>query len=53
MLDMDSGPEIKIEFPAQQLNEHQTLMFSAVFPEDIQSLAEGFWKLNYLFVAVG
>uniref|UniRef100_A0A8C5XV32 RNA helicase n=1 Tax=Microcebus murinus TaxID=30608 RepID=A0A8C5XV32_MICMU len=33
--------------------EHQTLMFSATFPEEIQRLAGEFLKLNYLFVAVG
>ncbi|XP_069078307.1 probable ATP-dependent RNA helicase DDX4 isoform X2 [Pleurodeles waltl] len=56
MLDMGFGPDMKVlvNSPGMPSKEdRQTLMFSATFPERIQSLAKEFLKSDYLFVVVG
>uniref|UniRef100_A0A8C5MGU9 Probable ATP-dependent RNA helicase DDX4 n=1 Tax=Leptobrachium leishanense TaxID=445787 RepID=A0A8C5MGU9_9ANUR len=56
MLDMGFGPEIMklVSSPNMPNKEdRQTLMFSATFPKEIQSLASSHLKQNYLFVVVG
>ncbi|XP_069483388.1 probable ATP-dependent RNA helicase DDX4 isoform X1 [Ambystoma mexicanum] len=56
MLDMGFGPDMKtlVTSPGMPTKEErQTLMFSATFPENIQSLAREFLKPDYLFVTVG
>jgi len=55
MLDMGFGPQIRKivedrEMP--QKKDRQTLLFSATFPREIQSLAASFLK-DYLFVTIG
>ncbi|XP_078531226.1 putative ATP-dependent RNA helicase DDX4 isoform X3 [Lissotriton helveticus] len=56
MLDMGFGPDMKVLITSPGMpskEERQTLMFSATFPEKIQSLAKEFLKSDYLFVVVG
>nr|QTO31349.1 vasa [Cynops cyanurus] len=56
MLDMGFGPDMKTLITSPGMpskEERQTLMFSATFPERIQSLAKEFLKSDYLFVVVG
>jgi ATP-dependent RNA helicase DDX3X len=53
MLDMGFGPQIKkIVDECPGVDDRQTLMFSATFPRDIQSLAQEFLK-EYVFLRVG
>ncbi|CAB3231703.1 unnamed protein product [Arctia plantaginis] len=55
MLDMGFMPSVEkmMDHPTMvSIDQRQTLMFSATFPEDIQHLAGRFLN-NYLFVAVG
>uniref|UniRef100_A0A3Q3IHN8 Helicase ATP-binding domain-containing protein n=1 Tax=Monopterus albus TaxID=43700 RepID=A0A3Q3IHN8_MONAL len=56
MLDMGFEPDMRrlVGSPGMPPKEnHQTLMFSATFPEDIQRMAADFLKTDYLFLAVG
>lgn len=53
MLDMGFADSMrKIMHHTTMRAEHQTLMFSATFPEEIQRLAGEFLK-NYIFVTIG
>lgn len=53
MLDMGFSDSMrKIMHHSTMRAEHQTLMFSATFPEEIQRLAGEFLK-NYIFVTIG
>lgn len=53
MLDMGFADSMrKIMHHTTMRAEHQTLMFSATFPEEIQCLAGEFLK-NYIFVTIG
>jgi ATP-dependent RNA helicase DDX3X len=55
MLDMGFEPQIRHivqDCDMPQVNERQTLMFSATFPTDIQMLARDFLK-EYIFLSVG
>ncbi|XP_072562435.1 probable ATP-dependent RNA helicase DDX4 isoform X11 [Paramormyrops kingsleyae] len=56
MLDMGFEPDMRrlVSSPGMPPKEQwQTLMFSATFPDDIQKLAADFFKVDYLFLAVG
>jgi ATP-dependent RNA helicase DDX3X len=55
MLDMGFEPQIRRIVEGEDMpnvNERQTLMFSATFPRDIQMLARDFLK-DYVFLSVG
>lgn len=55
MLDMGFEPQIRRIVEGEdmpQVNDRQTLMFSATFPRDIQMLARDFLK-DYVFLSVG
>ncbi|KAI5286728.1 DEAD-box ATP-dependent RNA helicase [Ascosphaera aggregata] len=55
MLDMGFEPQIRRIVEGEdmpQVNDRQTLMFSATFPRDIQVLARDFLK-DYIFLSVG
>jgi len=53
MLDMGFSEDMRrIMTHVTMRPEHQTLMFSATFPEEIQRMAGEFLK-NYVFVAIG
>lgn len=55
MLDMGFEPQIRRivqEMDMPDVNERQTLMFSATFPKDIQAMARDFLK-SYVFLTVG
>jgi ATP-dependent RNA helicase DDX3X len=55
MLDMGFEPQIRRIVEGEdmpQVNDRQTLMFSATFPRDIQMLARDFLK-EYVFLSVG
>jgi len=53
MLDMGFGPQItKIVLECPSVQERQTLMFSATFPREIQTLASEYLK-SYVFLRVG
>ncbi|KXS17338.1 DEAD-domain-containing protein [Gonapodya prolifera JEL478] len=55
MLDMGFEPQIRRIVDGEDMpdmNNRQTLMFSATFPKEIQMLARDFLK-NYVFLAVG
>ncbi|KAL6453036.1 LOW QUALITY PROTEIN: DED1 ATP-dependent RNA helicase DED1 [Candida maltosa Xu316] len=55
MLDMGFEPQIRHiveECDMPEVNDRQTLMFSATFPRDIQMLARDFLK-DYVFLSVG
>lgn len=54
MLDMGFLPNIKRVGTHPTMNqEHETLMFSATFPSEIQTLARSFLNENYVFLSVG
>ncbi|XP_066038454.1 probable ATP-dependent RNA helicase DDX4 isoform X2 [Chamaea fasciata] len=56
MLDMGFGAAMKklVSFPDMPpKDKRQTLMFSATFPEEVQTLAGDFLKTDFLFVVVG
>lgn len=50
MLDMGFGPQIQRILSA--MGEHQTMMFSATWPREVQSIARTYMK-DYVHVTVG
>jgi len=56
MLDMGFEPQIRAIVESNTMpstEKRQTLMFSATFPEEIQSMAATFLKTDYIFISVG
>lgn len=56
MLDMGFGPLMKTlanDYEMPPVDERQTLLFSATFPDQIQSFAANFLRKDYLFIKVG
>ena len=56
MLDMGFMPDIQRAMDTSTMpanGDRQTLMFSATFPDEIQTTAQDFLTESYLFVTVG